>query len=1425
VPELSATSADVSLDADSAGTSRIARAFAPRSPPSDKPSRGARVVLGDVRIGRVHVHGKPNGAPSVDADVADVRGSLHLASGGLDVDISHAAIFGLAVPGGSTAAGTATAHLTMPSSTGHPLAVRASWNGKLGEVAETATASLDGEEVEANVDGPPAAPDAMSSVWPACPFSLPVSFHADTRGTLPRLSFHASAGMGPGKVEAEGNVTLGIGVQATAHVTATGVDARALAGSAPSTDLAATADVSFARASTGTSTGEVTLDFGGGTVAGAAVPPAKAHGKASFDPAEPSATRATATVDVREDGAPTSLTLRLTPKGQSFELAFEGRAVVPRLEEAPRLGRIARGRAAAAVQGSLDLGSGSLQAAGQVTADEVRVDGAWVHDAVLVARVGGTASAPRFDASLDGGEVEIGPLHFANVHAESRGTPAQASVEVWLHGKTTAIHAHAVAGVTPRPSLRDLDVTLDRDDRRVEARASLVTVGGGETRVDDAEIEGLGAPMRATLRQSPGALYVRAHSQHLDLGRIGGLLGESEASGRVAVDVDALLHANGAQGRIQIDLHDGKLGKISGVEAHAAATLDGRRIAGSVTASMADVGSVDVRSTSLAIGGSDAPSWSYWKRAWGAADVTARLDLAKLAARLPAGTLPFAPQSGSVDVTAHVERDSVNDATPGVDVLAHTTGLVVGGEGRDGPWRLEGVNATMHVKVDGDTGHTAVDAQLADVGGPLAALSATSDGVPYGAFFAGEDTLDVIAAMPFEAEVTLPERDMSTLPAVLRTRSQKGLLQADLRWRGTLAAPVVDLTASLRNARTDVRLLALPFELNAKGHYDGSHATASLEGTARGRHVLDASVEAHAGAADVLASTRGAPLPWSASSRAKVVGFPLQSVGALDDRGVRGKISGDFALDGLHDDARATLAMSIDGLKVGDLAYKGATLSVSVDGKGADAGFRIDQDDGFAEAHAKVGTRWGAAMVPSLDASLPADVSLLAKQYRLGLLAPFVSSVVSEVDGRVTADAHVRVDPSAETIQPQGTIALTDGTFELASLGGAFHDVAAQVTLTPDGVVRLENVSARGMSGRVEAAATARVDARGMSALRGQIQVPQKEQIPVVFDDVQVGTFYGALSVAADRSADGRKVEVNVGVQSLHVTLPLAAGHDVQTLGGIEGLRLSRRSAMHAVAAQHGAPKAAPPSGTPVEITVDLGKDAEVKRGTSLDVALEGRPTLSLDQGVRAGGQIRLPRGSIDVQGKEFSLENGTVTFVGDDPTNPQVALTAKWPAPDGTLVYADFIGPLKSGQVTLRSEPARSKNEIIALILFGTTDDAASAASNGSGAQGLSVVGGAAGSAATQPINRVLDSFGLAGGISTKIDTSSTTPRPEVEVQIARDITLQVAWVLGVPPPGSNPDQTLVTLNWRFLRKWSLATTVGDAGTSIVDLIWQHRY
>jgi len=45
------------------------------------------------------------------------------------------------------------------------------------------------------------------------------------------------------------------------------------------------------------------------------------------------------------------------------------------------------------------------------------------------------------------------------------------------------------------------------------------------------------------------------------------------------------------------------------------------------------------------------------------------------------------------------------------------------------------------------------------------------------------------------------------------------------------------------------------------------------------------------------------------------------------------------------------------------------------------------------------------------------------------------------------------------------------------------------------------------------------------------------------------------------------------------------------------------------------------------------------------------------------------------------------------------------------------------------------------------------------------------------------------------------------------------------VLPYGVNPDTTLVTVDWRFVTHWSLASTVGNAGSAIFDLLWKTSY
>src|SRR5205823_4124783 len=149
--------------------------------------------------------------------------------------------------------------------------------------------------------------------------------------------------------------------------------------------------------------------------------------------------------------------------------------------------------------------------------------------------------------------------------------------------------------------------------------------------------------------------------------------------------------------------------------------------------------------------------------------------------------------------------------------------------------------------------------------------------------------------------------------------------------------------------------------------------------------------------------------------------------------------------------------------------------------------------------------------------------------------------------------------------------------------------------------------------------------------------------------------------------------------------------------------------------------------------------------------------------------------------------------------SDPLVVVTAGWTAADGTRVYADFAGPLKTGKVTLRSEPSRPKDEILALILFGSADQSAAQYGGDAQADASTRAGGAAGTFATQGLGEGISELtGLQ--IAPKIDTSNAAnPRPEVEVQLAQTISLQIAFVLGTPPPGANPDKTFATIGWRF--------------------------
>jgi len=965
--------------------------------------------------------------------------------------------------------------------------------------------------------------------------------------------------------------------------------------------------------------------------------------------------------------------------------------------------------------------------------------------------------------------------------------------------------------------------------------------------VDDGRLEGAGEPMMGTFAMTPGTLWVRAATKGLDLACVARLanLEKNLKGGTLAFDTDLRVHRQSAEGRMTLDVKQAALGTVKDVTGHIEVSLAGRKVAAKAHVEANGIGTVDLDAPEVELASGETMSAAAWRGAWGAIDIDANTDLAKATALFPADQLPISRARGQIHIKGHLARDDIHDFTPDVTLSVTTQNLELAAQtptSRDidgvvvfppPAWHIEGIDVVVDGHIDGHTGVLMLSTQAHDAKGPLAQLDLGSQHFPYA------EALHDSAGLParlrttsFDAHLVIPERPLGSVPAILKQSYVTGRLTADVKASGTMLAPKVDVTAAVHRADyTGNGGRGLPLDVDVVAHYDGVRGTASVKAHSAEHEMLDVEAQVDAALAQLL-DTGGSEtsLAWKASAKAHLTGFPMGSIAALDDKMVTGQLSGDVSLVDLHANAHADVALTIDALSVGSVTYKSANVHLTADGHVLDGTARIDQTDGFVETKAHAPASWGAAMVPALDRAQPLDFNLSAKNFRIAALLPFVDGELDELDGRLDAETHVQLDPTKNTARASGTIALSRGTVEAVAGGGELHDITANLKLAPDGTLTLEKLTAKGLTGQLQATGTAKLDGVTLQSAKAVIVIPKRSAIPLSASGTDIGNVDGRIEVTELTSEDGKAMDVKLEIPNLRVALPEGSSANPEELGAMAKVRIG---------AHRGDPQTfmllpldpAQPAATPhakagaTKLTMEAHlADVEVVRGTEVKIDLDGRVNVVNRGGAaQVTGQIHLKHGGLlDVQGKKFTVEDGTVTLVGADPANPEVVVKASWTAPDGTVVYATFNGPLKTGKVTLSSEPTLPQQEIVELLLFGTADG--TQAQTPSGTPANSAIGTAGGEAA-QPLNHALGQLGL-GAVTANIDTTqAANPRPEVEVQIAKDISVQLAVVLGQPPPGVNPDHTLLTVDWRFLTKWSLASTVGDAGTTIFDLLWQRRY
>jgi translocation and assembly module TamB len=611
------------------------------------------------------------------------------------------------------------------------------------------------------------------------------------------------------------------------------------------------------------------------------------------------------------------------------------------------------------------------------------------------------------------------------------------------------------------------------------------------------------------------------------------------------------------------------------------------------------------------------------------------------------------------------------------------------------------------------------------------------------------------------------------------------------------------------------------------------------------------------------------PAPkWSAGGDVHFFTMPLRPVTRLAGVPVSGCLTGVVSLQNFHENAAASVDLRVDGLRVRGVSFREARLTGKVDKGLANVDATLLQEDGDLRLHADGGLAWGAALAPTPDFQQPAQAELTAKSFRLSPFQPLLDDTLAKLDGRLSADIRYRQpDKDPHSGKLSGQVSLREGVVDAVLIGQEFRDLQADVSLSEEGTVRLSNASFRGSAGRVALDATAHLRGLSLQDATAKLTIAKKEALPVTFQGVEYGSAWGDIQVTAKpgrkgAAGDAGLLALNVSVPRMDIELPDTAAKSAQSLDAAPTIDIGTRvqsaeggrvvfsdlplgkpkkqekeaeppPAVDPTMREHAAiagaapvaPKAPPAGDGGVVVTIALGPDIRIHKSNTIDLWLKGDLEASTAKDtVAVSGLIQTDRGFVEVQGRRFSVERATVSFDPDrPPSDPTISATALYVAPDSTRIFADFIGTVSTGSLRLRSEPVLTQPEILSLVVFGQRDGVGGG--RGQSQSGANAAAGIGGGFVTQGLNKALSNVSPVE-VTTRIDTtSSQNPRPEVGVAITKDVSAAVSYRIGLPTPGQAPDRSLLKLDYRFLPRWAIETTLGDRGTSIVDLTWKYRY
>jgi translocation and assembly module TamB len=1342
-----------------------------------------------------------------------------------------------------TAQGTAETRIEVPSSKGHDVSIWGTFDGYLGDSQVAVRAGLDGKELDFAADVLRAKPEAVRALWPLWPIQSDVSLHLESKGVLPDLATQGSAVIGDGVAHFSGAIGFEGGVHTTLAVDARGIDLRSLAPHTPPAILSASGTVNLAVKEDQKLEGTIEAKTEPFSIEGIDVANASVRATINGPGVSGKAT-------VHDPALPSQVDFDVHPGANAdpVVVGLEWTARAPEIARIPWLKPAGHGQASWHAKGQIVRGVLDARVDGSVA--RFARPGVALGQASVSGSVHGPLDQLAVSTSLHGQGLQVGPLYFPEVKATAQGPLTRLTVTATTSGEnTTNVSATATVEKTAAGArLGAVAITAQRDDVTLSGKVGSIEVAGDRVELKNITVQGAGEPISGSITVSPSSLRVHGSSKDTDLKKLAAvLLPGMPIEGRLTFDVDADLEDRTEKGHVRLNLKDGIIAGLSGLRIEAEGDIENHRFSGGVNAQLGELGSLTMASVDAELAG-PMLRLASWRNAAGKLQVDTTIDLDRLSKEVPIFFGP-ADVGGKVrarllfsreDLETHRHHAPSADESPppDIDLVVWTNGLraevhdLSVTDPHPAPrFASEGVDVQLGLHLEGETQHGQLTARLVDHQGLLAGFTALGD-VPLRDLWLNRSHLaEKLAELPLTAHLALPRRAVASYPAFLRPSAFVGDIEGAGMLTGSVREPVITLNLRGYKVQPASAGLNLPVDIEAEGTYDGAKAVARVRASRPEGVVLDARTEVKAPLQGILTSSGSRSSPsWEASGSAKLFSFPLASIPALSDNQVAGLASGTLTFTGLNSDPEIAAQIDLRDVKIDRATFPHAVAVVRVAEQGIVVSAKLDQPQGGASATASARVKWTSPLFPEIDRHDPLDLFLEARDFRAAALYPLLfRGIFTYFDGRLNGTLHLHQETRngevAQTVD--GAFDLRDGVFQIPEIGQEFRKAQAHILVTKSGEVTVNDVSASGVSGRLTAAGSMALRGFSFVSAEGTVRVAKKEAVPLTVEGVSLGEAYGTLFLHAKMSGE-HKVKLDIDVPTFHTDMPESSSREVRALSDRPDVKVGMRRVDGDLLPVLLGPPQEKRSEDALEwhMTFYLGQDVRLRRGTNMDLVIGGQPVVDLTDEAHVSGSVDFRSGTVEVFGKRFEIEHGSAKFEGDEPGNPNVSVTARWDAPDGTRIYVDYVGPLRNGVLTLRSEPALSRSDILAILLFGGNDATNPGTSpsptqgNGTQTGGLVLAGGAA----TTKLNRVLSSVSPLD-ITTRVTSDSQSATPEVAVQLSPKVKAQVSYRTRAPNPGEKQDRVLMTLDWRFRRNWSIATTVGDQGSSILDLIWQYRY